>query len=168
MIIGALAAVISVVGYEYITPFLASKLRIMDTCGVHNLHGMPGVFSAIACENNSLLTSKSIPFHLSAIVSILIASKEKYGAAFEKTFGGEEEDMTTKALNQLAALGVTFALALGGGEFAHRQFFLFTAFPLPLRRSHRSYRALEEMWRARRAQSLRGRRLVEAARRCRR
>ena len=24
------------------------RLHIQDTCGVHNLHGIPGVFSAIA------------------------------------------------------------------------------------------------------------------------
>lgn len=29
-------------------PWLTSNLRIHDTCGVHNLHGMPAVISAIA------------------------------------------------------------------------------------------------------------------------
>lgn len=48
--IGLLAGTISVIGYRYILPTLESKLNIYDTCGVHNLHGMPGLlggFSAL-------------------------------------------------------------------------------------------------------------------------
>lgn len=28
-------------------PFLSKYLRLQDTCGVHNLHGLPGVFAGI-------------------------------------------------------------------------------------------------------------------------
>lgn len=28
-------------------PFIQKRLRIHDTCGVHNLHGMPGVLAGI-------------------------------------------------------------------------------------------------------------------------
>ncbi|VDO85760.1 unnamed protein product, partial [Haemonchus placei] len=46
--VGVLAGTLSVVGYKYITPFLASKLKIHDTCGVNNLHGMPGILAGVS------------------------------------------------------------------------------------------------------------------------
>lgn len=47
LLMGALAAVISVSGFRFLSEFLASKFKIHDTCGVHNLHGLPGVFAGI-------------------------------------------------------------------------------------------------------------------------
>lgn len=34
-------------GTILLQPLLLDKLRLNDTCGVHNLHGMPAVLSAI-------------------------------------------------------------------------------------------------------------------------
>ncbi|XP_012616361.1 ammonium transporter Rh type A [Microcebus murinus] len=48
MIIGSIAGIVSVFGYKFLTPFFATKLRIQDTCGVHNLHGLPGVVGGLA------------------------------------------------------------------------------------------------------------------------
>uniref|UniRef100_A0A672MJM9 Ammonium transporter Rh type A n=1 Tax=Sinocyclocheilus grahami TaxID=75366 RepID=A0A672MJM9_SINGR len=48
MAIGITAGVISTVGFKFLTPILASKLGIQDTCGVHNLHGMPGILGGLA------------------------------------------------------------------------------------------------------------------------
>uniref|UniRef100_A0A673HRT1 Ammonium transporter Rh type A n=1 Tax=Sinocyclocheilus rhinocerous TaxID=307959 RepID=A0A673HRT1_9TELE len=48
MVIGITAGVISTVGFKFLTPILASKLGIQDTCGVHNLHGMPGILGGLA------------------------------------------------------------------------------------------------------------------------
>ncbi|XP_033619238.1 ammonium transporter Rh type A isoform X2 [Fukomys damarensis] len=48
MLIGSIAGLISVLGYKFLTPFFASTLRIHDTCGVHNLHGLPGVIGGLA------------------------------------------------------------------------------------------------------------------------
>ena len=45
--IGAAAGAICVVGYAVIQPKLQRVLRIVDTCGVHNLHGMPGLFGGL-------------------------------------------------------------------------------------------------------------------------
>jgi len=46
-LIGLLAGTLSVVGFVLIQPRLQSSLKIVDTCGVHNLHGMPGLLGGI-------------------------------------------------------------------------------------------------------------------------
>ncbi|XP_021248410.1 ammonium transporter Rh type A [Numida meleagris] len=48
MCIGSIAGTISVLGFRFLTPVLASKMKIQDTCGVHNLHGLPGILGGIA------------------------------------------------------------------------------------------------------------------------
>jgi ammonium transporter Rh len=45
--IGALAGLLCVTGYVFIQPALQSLLKRVDTCGVHNLHGMPGLLGGI-------------------------------------------------------------------------------------------------------------------------
>jgi ammonium transporter Rh len=47
MFIGCLAGIISAIGYAKLTPYLQEKIGLHDTCGVHNLHGMPGVLGGV-------------------------------------------------------------------------------------------------------------------------
>jgi ammonium transporter Rh len=47
MLIGAVAGAISVIGYAIVQPRLQKLTGGVDTCGVHNLHGMPGVFGGL-------------------------------------------------------------------------------------------------------------------------
>ncbi len=47
MLIGVVAGAISVVGYTFIQPRLQKLTGGVDTCGVHNLHGMPGLFGGL-------------------------------------------------------------------------------------------------------------------------
>ncbi len=44
--IGLLAGSVSVIGYVFVQPALEARFKIVDTCGVHNLHGMPGLLGA--------------------------------------------------------------------------------------------------------------------------
>ena len=48
MLIGLVAGAISVIGYTIIQPRLQKVTGGVDTCGIHNLHGMPGVLGGIA------------------------------------------------------------------------------------------------------------------------
>ena len=47
MIIGSIAGAISVIGFAFIQPRLQKLTGGIDTAGVHNLHGMPGVFGGL-------------------------------------------------------------------------------------------------------------------------
>ena len=46
-LIGLLAGALCVLGYNVIQPKLLSRFKILDTCGVHNLHGMPGLMGGL-------------------------------------------------------------------------------------------------------------------------
>ncbi|XP_044749007.1 ammonium transporter Rh type B [Coccinella septempunctata] len=60
ILIGILSAIISMVGFKKVTPWLETKWKINDTCGVNNLHGIPGIlggligtfFASLATEEN--------------------------------------------------------------------------------------------------------------------
>lgn len=43
---GSVAGIVSCLGYKFLSPVLG-KIGIGDICGVHNLHGMPGVRAAV-------------------------------------------------------------------------------------------------------------------------
>lgn len=45
--IGVVAGGLCVIGYVVIQPKLQNLLKMVDTCGVHNLHGMPGLFGGL-------------------------------------------------------------------------------------------------------------------------
>lgn len=45
--------------YSLRQPVLESKLKIQDTCGVHNLHGMPGILGAIVGAITAAVASSS-------------------------------------------------------------------------------------------------------------
>lgn len=47
MLIGVAAGALSTLGYIYIAPKLEKLIKGTDTCGVHNLHGMPGILGGI-------------------------------------------------------------------------------------------------------------------------
>lgn len=76
-------------------------LKIHDTCGVHNLHGMPGIFGSL----------------ISCLV-VSFATKEVYGDSLNGIFeyiGKDGFTAQSQALMQLAALVVTLIFAIVGG-----------------------------------------------------
>ena len=47
-IIGIIAGVVSTLGFSKLQPLIEDKLKLHDTCGINNLHGMPSIIGAIA------------------------------------------------------------------------------------------------------------------------
>jgi ammonium transporter Rh len=48
LFIGCLAGCITTAGFVFVQPFLFKKFGILDTCGIHNLHGMSGLLGGFA------------------------------------------------------------------------------------------------------------------------
>ncbi|XP_019376393.1 PREDICTED: ammonium transporter Rh type B [Gavialis gangeticus] len=102
MTAGFLAGLISTLGFKFLTPLLDSRLKIQDTCGVHNLHGMPGVLGAL----------------LGVLVSA-VATHDVYGDGMYDVFPFIAEGSWTasyQAVIQLCALLVTLGFAVIGGS----------------------------------------------------
>uniref|UniRef100_A0A668RM58 Ammonium transporter AmtB-like domain-containing protein n=1 Tax=Oreochromis aureus TaxID=47969 RepID=A0A668RM58_OREAU len=103
LIVGFCCGVISTLGYIFLTPFMEKHLKIQDTCGIHNLHAMPGVIGGIV-----------------GAVTAASASVEVYGhEGLVNTFDfeGKFKDMvpTTQGGHQAAGLCVALCFGIGGG-----------------------------------------------------
>ena len=46
-LVGMLAGLISTFGFAKLQPYLEDRYQLYDTCGIHNLHGMPSVLGGI-------------------------------------------------------------------------------------------------------------------------
>ncbi|KAJ6652754.1 hypothetical protein lerEdw1_010902 [Lerista edwardsae] len=104
MIAGVLAGWVSTLGFKFLTPILSSRLKVQDTCGVHNLHGMPGVLGAFLGVLMASLATPEIYGDGLADVFPLVASGNRT-AAYQSFF-------------QLVGLFITLAVALIGGSLA--------------------------------------------------
>ncbi|XP_012867278.1 PREDICTED: ammonium transporter Rh type C isoform X4 [Dipodomys ordii] len=85
-------------------PFLESRLRIQDTCGIHNLHGIPGIVGAIV-----------------GAVTAACATPDVYGKAglvHSFDFEGLKQNWTAKTQGKFQIFGLllTLAVALVGGS----------------------------------------------------
>uniref|UniRef100_A0A8D0EK55 Rh family B glycoprotein n=1 Tax=Strix occidentalis caurina TaxID=311401 RepID=A0A8D0EK55_STROC len=47
LIAGFLAGLIPPLGFRFLTPVLRSRLKIQDSCGVQNVHGLPGILGSL-------------------------------------------------------------------------------------------------------------------------
>ncbi|NXB33350.1 RHAG protein, partial [Eulacestoma nigropectus] len=102
MFIGVIAGIVSVFGFQFLTPVLASTLKIQDTCGVHNLHGLPGILGGIAgiivtatkreMRNGHLLTPGMQAAALGSTLGIALVGGALTGAILKLPFLGQVSD----------------------------------------------------------------------------
>lgn len=97
MLIGIVAGTVSVLGYEYLTPLLA-RIRIHDTCGVNNLHGMPGIISG-----------------LGSILAAGVAWDETYNYDRNSVFPSKSPSNAYLAGAQAICFGISLGIAIFGG-----------------------------------------------------
>lgn len=94
IIMGCLAGTLSTAGYVLLTPKL-NDWGVYDVCGVHNLHGMPGVLAGLA-----------------GIIVAASAHESDYGDNIDKVF---PNGTGTQAAAQAGALGCTLVISIVGG-----------------------------------------------------
>ena len=100
MVAGFIVGGISAFGFAYLSAFVKKHLNLHDSCGVLNLHGIPGV--------------------IGAIISAIVASRvdQTYGDNLANQFPLQAaRTPDEQAGYQLAGLGVCLGIAIGGGLF---------------------------------------------------
>uniref|UniRef100_A0A182I056 Ammonium transporter AmtB-like domain-containing protein n=1 Tax=Anopheles arabiensis TaxID=7173 RepID=A0A182I056_ANOAR len=120
LIVGVMAGVISVLGYRFLTPAILSNLRIADTCGVHNLHGMPAVLSAIFSAIYASFAS--VETYGTSLATIFPAMQNPNATnatseiePLEYVIGGYGRSGAKQGAFQLMAIGITMVIAIVGG-----------------------------------------------------
>jgi len=97
--VGIFAGVVSVCGYEYLSDILDEKFKIADTCGVHNLHGMPGIIGGI----------------VSAIALAIADGTGVYVSKGHEDYPFGDYTLQQQAGYQIAAVCVTLGIAIIAG-----------------------------------------------------
>ena len=105
LLIGMIAGIMSTIGYNKIQPFLHRNFHLHDTCGVNNLHGMPGIIGG-----------------LSGAISASFTSDELYGDNIQNIFPAMNGTRTNneQGMFQFLALVTTLGISIISGLFTGR------------------------------------------------
>lgn len=106
--------------FSCLQPFLLRNLKLHDTCGVHNLHGMPGVLAGIVGAVLAGIASES-QYGLSLYQQFPARAPAENSSQTHDNPGlsllipGDGRSAGDQAGFQLLALGVTLVIAVAGG-----------------------------------------------------
>merc|ERR1719238_1930591 len=111
--VGVVAGVWSVFGYIYVQPLLERCMGLDDTCGIHNLHGMPGIIGAVGGAISAMAAGDTLygvnvgtvfPRRAPVPPNATAAEKHQFGLSAAEQMG-----------IQFAALCVTLGISIVGG-----------------------------------------------------
>jgi len=105
MLSGFAAGLVSCLGYAKLQPLLTT-LNIHDTCGVHNLHGMPGILGAI------------VGVIATALLEVRDGNSSGMGTRPDTGIFRNDKGEIIGADKQAIALVVTLGMGLGFGTLA--------------------------------------------------
>ena len=105
LLIGMIAGIMSTIGYNKIQPSLYHRFHLHDTCGVNNLHGIPGIIGGI-----------------SGAISASFTSDELYGDNIQNIFPAMDGTRTNieQGFYQFLALATTLGISISSGLFTGR------------------------------------------------
>ena len=102
LLIGMIAGIMSTIGYNRIQPYLYHNFHLHDTCGVNNLHGIPGIIGGI-----------------SGAITASFTNNELYGDNIQNIFPAMNGTRTNKGqgMFQFLALATTLGISIISGLF---------------------------------------------------
>ena len=102
LLIGMIAGIMSTIGYNKIQPYLYHNFHLHDTCGVNNLHGIPGIIGGI-----------------SGAITASFTNNELYGDNIQNIFPAMNGTRTNKGqgMFQFLALATTLGISIISGLF---------------------------------------------------
>ena len=102
LLIGMIAGIMSTIGYNKIQPYLYHNFHLHDTCGVNNLHGIPGIIGGI-----------------SGAITASFTNNELYGDNIQNIFPAMNGTRTNKGqgMFQFLALATTLGISIISGIF---------------------------------------------------
>lgn len=115
LVVGNVAGILSAFGFIYLSPLLNKHLKIHDTCGVHNLHGMPGILGGITGAISAAVAGDTSYGKNIASIFPARAPSDPVAAAALGVHPGEDRTASGMGGYQGAAIVVSIAFAIGGG-----------------------------------------------------
>jgi len=117
-IIGFVAGSISVIGFTYLTPYLERKIKLHDSAGINNLHGMPGIIGGLAAVFSTLrATPEEYGYHELYTRFPYVAPSNITLAAAIGVEAGFDRTLYQQAGFQAASIFVSIVIAIIGGLF---------------------------------------------------